>query len=531
MFAFLSNTFNKFFPYLTACMARRRETRYAEREISRRKARFARPRLEVLEGRIVPDAYTWAPVGASTDYTDRFNWYDNTNPPNIAVPGSGDTADIPSGSPLCALSSTTAYTVAGLTVEGGFSLGSKLSVTTMTTSGTFDLPTGGELDVLGSADFGGGGTLQGQVDAQGSSVTFDPTTSMVLGNGVQLTGSGVFNIYGPVTCNAALSQNTTMVLDSNGSTTVGALLGSGSLTESGEFDWNGGAISLPGGTSFIASADLKLDTSESKVLYTTLTNQCNGSTLGGDGALNIVSGTFDNLGNPNCIVTLPNIYTFNGGSFINDADGFFDEEGDTLVTGNFVNNGTILGGGTLTLTAGQLDGTLMLDGGTVIVAGSMTSPTGVVMGPGSGTLDIGEPDASATGTLTVGSGYEVLVTSGTLEVTGSGTLTGGGTLDNNSGTVQLDAGSTTMGLGAFIQTSSGQLILQLASPFTYGSLTVTGNANLGGTLGVTYFGGYMPSSGTVFTALTAGSITHEFNVTPSDMTADYGSGTVTLTEN
>ena len=59
MFASLTNTFNKFFPYLAAGMARRREARYAERETRRRQARFVRLTLEGLEGRIALNAYTY----------------------------------------------------------------------------------------------------------------------------------------------------------------------------------------------------------------------------------------------------------------------------------------------------------------------------------------------------------------------------------------------------------------------------------------------------------------------------------------
>ena len=91
---------------------------------------FVRPCLEVLEGRIVPDAYLWTGA-ASSDYTDPHNWTDTRNG-QIGVPGSSDTGDIPAGSPLCVLNSQTEYTIAGLTVAGSFDLGSKLSVTTGT---------------------------------------------------------------------------------------------------------------------------------------------------------------------------------------------------------------------------------------------------------------------------------------------------------------------------------------------------------------------------------------------------------------
>ncbi|HEY7424580.1 MAG TPA: hypothetical protein VH682_10155 [Gemmataceae bacterium] len=67
MFASLSmKLVEKFFPYMTACMARRREAQYAEREARRRQARYVRPRLEGLEERVVPaiDTFTGPAGGA-----------------------------------------------------------------------------------------------------------------------------------------------------------------------------------------------------------------------------------------------------------------------------------------------------------------------------------------------------------------------------------------------------------------------------------------------------------------------------------
>src|SRR5262249_16290129 len=153
-----------FFPYIVACMARRCEAQYAAREGRHRQARFMRPRLEALEERIVPDAYMW--TGAfNSSYTDGRNWLDTNNGGN-GVPGSLDTADIPAGSPVCILSDMSQQTVAGLTVEGSLEVDSKLSVTTLTTTGTFSVSTDGEVDVLGSGDLGGTGTISGQIDSE-----------------------------------------------------------------------------------------------------------------------------------------------------------------------------------------------------------------------------------------------------------------------------------------------------------------------------------------------------------------------------
>ncbi|HEY7315390.1 MAG TPA: hypothetical protein VH643_39030 [Gemmataceae bacterium] len=530
MFACLPHLFGKFFSFVAKCEARRREAQYAARDVRRRQERCVRLNLEGLEERVVPvTAVFTGPTGGA--FTNPVYWSTGS------VPGSMDVADIPAGK-YCVLNSTMMQTVAGLTVEGQLDVNSKLSVTTASTSSSsvFNVPTGGEVDVLASADLGGRGTLNGQIDAQGASVTFDPTSSMVLGNGVQLIGSGLYNIFGPVTDAAALSQTTKMVLSNNGSSLLGSLTGPGSLTDGGDFDWNGGTIGLTGsgGATFIASADLKLQGADTKTLSAgTLTNQCNGSDIGGTGGLRIMPGaTFDCLGNPTCSVTIPTISTMGNGQFINDADGFFDENGDTTIIGNFSNIGTLVvgAGSSLTLSAGPgsvvgLDGTLQLNGD-LRLEGSVTSPTGLIEDAGGGTLMIGY--LGNTASLSVGSGYEALL-SGNVEVTSIGTLTGPGEVYNN-GKLTLDLGAAT-GIGSYQQTSAGTLVEQAAGPGMNSPLHVSGAAQLSGTLELDFIDGYTPKSGDAFTVLTAGSIGAHFDTTPDNMTVAYGPTGVTATEN
>jgi hypothetical protein len=253
MFAFLPRLFNKFFPHVEKSESRRREDRYV------------RPQLEELEGRIVPDAYTWAPQPGSTDYTNKLNWFDNTNPAHIAVPGSTDTAFIGG---TCVLNSTTQQAVAGLTVGGTFSLASKLSVTTLNSPGTFNINPNGELNVLASADFGGGGTVNGRIDAGAASVTFDPFSNMVLAIGTSLTGGGVFNIDGTLTWNTAINPEATLALNNDGNLTFGQLLGTGSLDEWHEFDWSGGQLGLSGGITLEPTSDFKMQGANNKELTT-----------------------------------------------------------------------------------------------------------------------------------------------------------------------------------------------------------------------------------------------------------------------
>jgi hypothetical protein len=186
--------------------------------------------------------------------------------PATQLPGSGDTADIPAGG-SCSLSTSTEQVVAGLTVEGTFTLGSKLSVTTGTSTGTFTTLTGAELDNVGSFDFYGTGSLAGQIDAGGSNITFHPGSSMTLAAGVNLGGLGAYIIDGPVTCDAALNQTSPMYLnDDGGATTSGSLVGPGSMTLGGDFTWSGGVLGLTGGVSLQPNSGFKTTGSDGKTI-------------------------------------------------------------------------------------------------------------------------------------------------------------------------------------------------------------------------------------------------------------------------
>jgi hypothetical protein len=451
------------------------------------------------------------------------------------------------------LNSKTAQTIAGLTVEGTLVVDSKLTVNTLSTAAgsTLNLPSGAQLDVHGSAALGGGGTINGHIDDQGATVTFNPGSSLTLATGASLTGS-LYNIYGSVNVAAALSQQAAMVLDNGGttpgvfvrtgSTTAGALVGTGSITVGNDFYWNGGTIGLAGGATFLANANLQLQGAEAKYLSTTLTNQCNTSTLGGTGTLTIegFGDKFDNLGNPNCNVTISSIITDRYGRFINDTNGFFEAQGTTTITGNFINLGRLKVGGGAALTISTLptygivgtailNGTLQLDGVLTLLgggAGNLKSTTGFNELPGSGSLKIG--NGISKGTLTLESGTSAVLST-LLEVTSTGTLTGGGGVQNNN-TLKVDLGGVT-DIGSYLAGNTSILDLQASSATSYSTLNVAGSAQLSGTLELDFLNGYKPASGTAFVLMKASSIRAHFNSTPPGMTTTYSSNTVSVTQN
>jgi hypothetical protein len=511
------------------------------RKVPRAK-RPVRPHLEVLEGRIVPDAYVWN-GSIDHDYTNGQNWI-NTSTLLPGVPGSQDTGDIPAGTPACILNGAT-RTIASLSVEGQFDLFSRLNVTTGSSTGVFNTHPGGELNDVLAFDFYGTGTLQGQIDAGGSNITFRPGSSMTLGSGVLLSGLGAYTINGPVVDNAALLVNVPMFLNNDGGvTTAGALTGAGSLDVGSIFDWTGGTLGLVGGITLEPSSGFKTEGSNDKYLTAgTLLSDAQLLELGGTGTLFILgTATTLDVAAGQAKVTLPLISggppPTGTGSLVNDANGnlTFQAPTGTLVSVNVHNTGnlSVASGSGLTLDSFQgamppvtidLGGTLRLDSDLSLI-GPILSSAGMIVAAGPGHLKVGV-GPSATASLTLLGGNTLLF--GTLEVTAYGTLLGAGELDNN-GNLILDLGSINS-VGTYLQDSMGTLEEHAGGSGANSMLAVTGSARLSGTLKLVFDSGYLPAQGDSWTVLTAGSIGGQFDTIPTNTTASYSSTTVGLTEN
>jgi outer membrane autotransporter protein len=136
------------------------------------------------------------------------------------------------------------------------------------------------------------------------------------------------------------------------------------------------------------------------------------------------------------------------------------------------------------------------------------------------------------GTLTLDPGaspysYRITVSEGTLSVQGDyslapvtvqlgGTLSGTGTIGNvtNSGTVNPGNSPGTLNVvGSYIQTSSGTLRAEIASPSNYDKINVTGTASLNGTITPVLLNGYRPPVNTKFADIikTTGGLTGTFS--------------------
>jgi hypothetical protein len=475
-----------------------------------------------------------------------------------------------SGGGATAVSSSGTLTVATPTIPGTHSLLDTGTLTTAASGSTLTIENNAEVDVDTSGTLSGTTSISGlmiakNIDAfSGATVTFAGGAgtggATIAGNGqidaeVQakfvIASGGTLTIGPGSPAGSALKggdvyDSGTMTLNTNIEPVSdihlqpgGLITGSGSLDIAYTLDWNGGTLAPGGGTEI--DGELNVSGGATKTLGSNLASVTETDTLGGSGALMINPGVTFEVTGGQVDVSLPTIMGGAGGSGTFDVspDGtlnvtasgvtitssFDSELGSTLKvdTGSslFLSNG---GGVTMTW-----DPHAYLDGD-VTLAGAVSSPSGFILSSGSGALKIGD-GVSATGTLTLPSGQTATLNGGELEVSGTGTLAGGGEVSNTEGIMKVDIGGATPGLGTYVQLSSGQLTLEAAGVGVSSALAVTGEADLAGTLNLDLLNGYQPTSGTAFTVLTANPVNHEFNTVPANMTASYGTNTVTLTEN
>jgi hypothetical protein len=205
------------------------------------------------------------------------------------------------------------------------------------------------------------------------------------------------------------------------------------------------------------------------------------------------------------------------GAKVSLLDGTFDATGATIeVAGTFEEDGgsVLVGaGGTLTADSGftQTGGDLSLSGTGVM------NVTGAFQHSGGTTEIAGTSSLTTTTTLTV-SGGTLTLQGGSLSATNGVQVQSGGTLTAYSGTITgavsnygiLNLGDTTTAgtlsiTGNYTQTGTLNAFLGGTSSGSYSRLNVSGQANLGGTLNVSFINGFMASPGNQFTILTYGS--------------------------
>ncbi len=281
-----------------------------------------------------------------------------------------------------------------------------------------------------------GGTITGALSGMGN-VSVTGATVYVTGAGtiastdVTITGSGGLSTDGGALADAAEIQNAgTLTL--TGAETIMSLNGNGALT------LNGGDLTLVDGTSLISG----------------VISGGNGLTV--DGGSVTISGATNTFTGPTEVV----------------ADGTLD------LTGNIGGNASVTGGdAVLNVTGGTVGGTTTNNGGTINIDGGtftglVANMNGTLTGTGAVTGNIENQDL-----MTVASGE-------TLDVTGSVTVTGGGTFSTNGGTIITSTGlfNTTNSLIELTNATVGGSTTNSARILALGNNTIGDLNNTGGTI-------------------------------------------------
>ncbi len=285
---------------------------------------FAKPRLEVLEDRLVLDAMLFTGSGTATApaaWNLAANWLDLNNPRYVHIPNANDDVGIPSSAGTVEISGQNAdinsiVTQGGtnLIIDSGIELKINSNPPTNPPAGMPTSPTPGHNSFGGFvtdpgrinlnttnvltgtiADFLGG-ALIGPGDLNGNLMAGPVSAFNFYGSGAGNTfasgatlgmGAGNINVLSPVSIEGTLNDLTTTMNVLTG----GDLSGPGSLNEQVILNWTGGTISLTGGVDVDVSGQLNVSGPNGKILSTSLSLENSGSTIGGTVGLTMMSGS------------------------------------------------------------------------------------------------------------------------------------------------------------------------------------------------------------------------------------------------
>ena len=465
---------------------------------------------------IVTNAATIVLDGLASAITDLFS---NDALANLA--NNSGSFTIQNGRNFTTAASVT-FTNTGTLAVGNSSTFTGPSTGIYTEGGTMQVGSGGMLMLPGSFSNFAGGTLTGG--------TFIISGTFAFANAAITTNAATIVLDGANSQITDLIGLNALNLSSNpGSLTI---QNGRSLTTAGNFS-NGGALTVGSNSTFTVNGTYTQSGTASVLAAGTLTLMNGGSSSG-----NIsVDGTF--AININTTFTVSGAYSQTGALIV----GF---DATVSLTGTFGS----FSGGTLTGGSYQLFGTLQFNNAAIANAATIlldNTTSQIIDQSGNDAL---ANLASNTGSLTVENGRaltvsgslsntgSVVLSSGTLTVMGNYTqTTSGASTTLNNGTlaaslVDLQAGTfvasgqsgtimgnvrnaaqislgdaTTAGRlsisGTYTQTSAGVLTMKIGGPNPTDSdqLLISGAASLDGTLNVSLFNGFTPTSGNTFTPI------------------------------
>lgn len=509
--------------------------------------------IEVLESRVLFAAHTWTGAGGNANWSTASNWTGGAP----AAAESNLTLDFPNVSNTTANNDISGLTIQAITIEANYDLfgqGFSLAGSISATGGG-----GGALDnsVVLAAD----STLSfaNQVNMGG---VISGSSNLQLNAGtVYLSGNNTYTGITTVSSGLIYLGSNTGLGSTSGGTVVdsgGAIMLDLGITCAEPLTLSGNGVS-PGGLANAALFPREAATG-APIPYATWSGPIilgNGAAVAGrpasDGGVNGIQTTLDitgaisgsgNLTVANGGVTLTGVNSFTGDTMVNGGALMLNASGGASIPGNLVvasgasaeskSSGQLTAAGTANLatgstltidandTVGSLTGTGTLNGaGTLIVdAGGTDSFTGAIDGSvslgmgGNGELIIGGSSTdSTTGQISISHGTLLLNASlpnAALNQTG-GELAGGGTVASfNSSGGNIEPGSFNPGalsVTGAINLAAGSNYDWIAQDgSTYASLSAGGAVTIAGNFYVANLGsGFVPATGTVFTAIHNGS--------------------------
>jgi len=467
---------------------------------------------------------------------------------------SGGQLDLSSG----AATTTTLSITGNVSNSGEFETGFAGGANTVNVSGTFTNAAGAQMIIYSTTDavnvkaLSNAGFLEiGTAVGSGATLTITGgglgVTDIVAGSTIELFGS--LNVKNGSTTTNGLAKLTsvegTLNLENGQTTSVTPTGGTMTIASSGAVQLSGGAastttLSITGSVSNSGSFNTGFAGGTNKVTVSgTFTNNSGGILEvyggGGDGIgtdlLNIA--TLSNAGTV-ILAGAGSTLDITGTGTLTNSGTFDLTQGTLKFTGS---SATLTGGGTITLGNPLATETGVIDVGSSDT-GTLTNSSGTITGYGNlgnGTLTLvnkGTIDANGqvtSGALTIQPGSGAMANSGTLEATNQGTLILKGTYNNAGGTIEA-LGENNGTVNATVQLTAGTVI-------NGGTLTTTTVGSNSGIIegtaavtlnGVTNSGTYAVSAGTTTTL--EGTITNAGSIALSGSTLSIGNS-VTLNGN
>jgi RHS repeat-associated protein len=424
------------------------------------------PQVEQLEVRQMPSTITWVGGGGDNNWTTAANWSGS------AVPGTGDSVVISSG-----------------TVD----LNTNAQIVNLTfSSGTLNIEAG-SLQLSGSGSTWSGGTITG--------VNFDEIQL-----GASLTISGAVTLDGPTLDDEGTINWTggDISLDDGACLQIGS-----SAVFNVECDAN--LVDIGGGSSIVVNYGTfeKTTTTGTTNIEASFDNDTGGVVDQASGTIEFSTGDLDNAGT----VTGATI----NGATVSGSGGVLSGvtvTSGTVATGTFTGTSSWTGGGleTVTIDSGA---TLNISG-----AGSKSLMEGNLANYGDVNWTQGDISAGSYGAY-IGNN-----SGATFSMSGSVNLTGDGTYFSNDGTLSVGTGgsaSTDEIGGSFDQGSTGttNVAIQSLTGSAYSQLQIDDEASLDGTLNIQPLSGLSVSNGDVYPVITASSF---FGTFASETIGSFGSG-------